>query len=140
MVDYLFDDIFWKFRLFFNPNNETKDSKFLYDISFGLKPRKFEASEDEKLIYDEEDDVSEMYLILEGTVGMGYYVMSQGLSKKQYRLGKYMKEKSFICDYYVCNNKKSEFIILAVTDIKAFSLSKRFLLSNVFVKHPDIAK
>jgi hypothetical protein len=41
-----------------------------------LKPRKFEANDDEKLIYDEEDEVSEMYLILEGTVGIGYYLFS----------------------------------------------------------------
>jgi hypothetical protein len=41
-----------------------------------LKPRKFEATEEEKLIYDEEDEVSEMYLIVEGTVGIGYYLFS----------------------------------------------------------------
>ena len=63
MIHYLFDDIFYKFRFFFN-SQKHKDSKFLYDISFGLKPRK----EDEKLIYDEEDEVSEMYFIQEGTV------------------------------------------------------------------------
>jgi hypothetical protein len=75
MIHYLFDDIFYKFRFFFN-FQEYKDHKFLYDISFGLKPRKFEANDDEKLIYDEEDEVSEMYLILEGTVGIGYYLFS----------------------------------------------------------------
>lgn len=67
MVHYLFDDIFYKFRFFFN-SQEYKDSKFLYDISFGLKPRRLAANEDEKLIYDEEDEVSEMYFIQEGTV------------------------------------------------------------------------
>ena len=67
MIHYLFDDIFYKFRFFFN-SQKYKDSKFLYVISFGLKPRKFEPNEDEKLIYDEEDEVSEMYFIQEGTV------------------------------------------------------------------------
>lgn len=62
MIHYLFDDIFYRFRFFFN-FQEYKDHKFLYDISFGLKPRKFEPTDDEKLIYDEEDEVSEMYLI-----------------------------------------------------------------------------
>jgi len=75
MIHYLFDDIFYSFRFFFN-YSEYKEHKFLYDISFGLKPRKFEATEDEKLIYDEEDEVSEMYLIQEGTVGIGYYLFS----------------------------------------------------------------
>ena len=50
-----------------------------------------------------------------------------------------MKENSFICDYYVCNNKKSEFIFIAVADVKAFSLSKRFILTSIFPKYPEIA-
>jgi len=58
----LFDDIFYRFRLFFN-TQENKDSKFLYDISFGLRPRKYDTSEEERLILDEEDEVSEMYFI-----------------------------------------------------------------------------
>ena len=69
MIHYLFDDIFHNFRFFFN-TQKYKDSKFLYDISFGLKPRRFEANDDEKLIYDEEDEVSEMYFIQEGTVSV----------------------------------------------------------------------
>ena len=67
MIHYLFDDIFYKFRFFFN-SQDYKDSKFLYDVSFGLKPRKFDCTEEDKLIYDEEDEVSEMYFIQEGTV------------------------------------------------------------------------
>lgn len=51
-----------------------------------------------------------------------------------------MKDNSFICDYYVCNNKKSEFIFIAVSEVKAFSLSKRFILQNIFVKYPEIGR
>jgi hypothetical protein len=32
----LFDDIFHSFRLFFNTHKQKRDSKFLYDIAFGL--------------------------------------------------------------------------------------------------------
>jgi potassium voltage-gated channel Eag-related subfamily H protein 8 len=135
---YLFDDIFFTFRLFFN-YNENKDSSFIYDIAFGLRPRKHDASEEEKLILDEEDEVSEMYFIMEGIVGIGYYLMTQGLSKSQYKLGIYMKSKSFICDYYVCFNQKSEFIFMIVQDVKAFSLQKKFLLHEIFPKYPIIA-
>jgi len=39
-----------------------------------------------------------------------------------------MKANSFICDYYVCFNKKAEFIFMVVQEVKAFSLSKKFLL------------
>jgi len=62
MMHYLFDDIIFKFRNFFN-TNENKDSKFLYDICFGLKPAKFDASEHDQLILDEEDVVTDMYFI-----------------------------------------------------------------------------
>lgn len=40
MVHYLFDDVFYKFRSFFN-TIKNENTKFLYDISFGLKPRIF---------------------------------------------------------------------------------------------------
>jgi hypothetical protein len=55
----LFDDIVYKFRSFFF-SMENMDSKFLYDICFGLKPTKFEKKE---LILDEEDEVTHMYFI-----------------------------------------------------------------------------
>lgn len=38
-------------------------------------PRKFETTDEDRIIYDEEDEVSEMYFILEGTVGVGYNMM-----------------------------------------------------------------
>ena len=72
---YLFDDIFYRFRLFFN-TQENKDSKFLYDVAFGLRPRKYDTSEEERLILDEEDEVSEMYFVQEGIVGIGFYLMT----------------------------------------------------------------
>jgi hypothetical protein len=36
---------------------------------------------------DEENEVTDMYFIQEGVVGIGYYMMSQGLSKKQFIIG-----------------------------------------------------
>ena len=80
---YLFDDIFYRFRLFFGNSNQ-KDTKFLYDISFGLRPRQYGSSEQERVILDEENEVNEMYFIMEGIVGIGFYSMTQELSKKQY--------------------------------------------------------
>lgn len=72
IVHYLFDDIFYNFRFFFNPQ-ANKDSKFLYDVAFGLKPRHFSEKEEENVIYDEEEEVLEMYFILNGLVGIGYH-------------------------------------------------------------------
>ena len=61
-----------------------KDTKFLYAICFGLKPARFDAIEndEDKLILDMEEEVSDMYFIMEGQVGIGYYMMTQGLSRK----------------------------------------------------------
>ena len=72
MTNYLFQDVFFRFRSFFN-TVQNKDSKFLYEVSFGFMPRKFDPSEeDDEIIYDVEDEVSEMYFVLGGKVGVGY--------------------------------------------------------------------
>ena len=63
VVHYLFDDIFYNFRFFFNPQ-KYKDSKFLNDVAYGLKPRRFSDETEECVIYDEEEEVLEMYFIV----------------------------------------------------------------------------
>ena len=61
MTNYLFDDILWTFRHFFN-TEDYKDTKFIYDITFGFMPRRFEANNAEDMvIYNEECEVAEMY-------------------------------------------------------------------------------
>lgn len=68
MTSYLFQDIFFNFRQFFK-TFENRDSKFLYDVAFGFMPRKFEENE---IIYDEDDEVPEIYFIIDGEVGIAY--------------------------------------------------------------------
>jgi hypothetical protein len=104
MTKYLFEDIFSRFSRFFNCLENQEESKFLYDISFGLMPRKFETTEEDKLIYDEEDEVPEMYFITEGVVAVGYSLICNGISKKQYRIAKKLKADCIICDHYTVNN------------------------------------
>jgi len=79
MTVYLFSDIFENFNRFFCVDS-TKESKFLFDISFGFMPRKFEPSDEDKMIYDEEDEVPEMYFFNEGTVGIGFSLIANGIS------------------------------------------------------------
>ena len=74
-MHFLFDDIFYNFRSFFKPE-KYKDSKFLFDVAFGLMPRLFVDSEEENIILDEEEDVLEMYFVMQGTVGVGYHLFS----------------------------------------------------------------
>lgn len=63
IVHFLFDDIFYNFSTFFNPE-KFKDSQFLYDVAFGLMPRIFSDKDDENVILDEEEEVLEMYFVL----------------------------------------------------------------------------
>lgn len=142
MTNYLFEDIFYRFRQFFQ-TGENKDSKFLYDISFGFMPRRFVhdlpgTETDESIIYDPDDEVPEMYFIMEGMVGVGYYMpFGRDNPTKCIKLAKYLKEWTFICDYYVIENKKSEFLYKAVREVKAYALQKKHL-REVFKKYPDI--
>lgn len=75
LLNYLYDDVIFKHRLFFL-TTQNKDSKFLYDVCFGFKPAKFENLDHEQLILDEENEVTDLYFIQEGKVGIGYYMMT----------------------------------------------------------------
>lgn len=68
MTNYLFADVFFLFRKFFN-TYKYRDSKFLYEVGFGFLPREFDVGE---IIYEEEDEASEIYFILEGECGISY--------------------------------------------------------------------
>jgi hypothetical protein len=87
LVHFLFDDIFYNFRYFFNPMKH-KDSNFLYDVAYGLMPRQFSDRPDENIILDEEEEVLEMYFIVSGSVGIGYQLYQQPLEKSKFTLVK----------------------------------------------------
>lgn len=84
MTVYLFSDIFSQFKRFFVVGAEN-ETKFMYDIAFGFMPRKFECLHDEdKIIYDEEEEVIEMYFITEGIVGIGFSLIANGYVNDKY--------------------------------------------------------
>lgn len=51
---------------------------------------------------------------------------------------KLFKSRSFICDYYVCNQKKSEFVFQAVKETKCYALTRRFI-DELFKKYPEVS-
>lgn len=105
-----------------------------------MKPSKFSKTPEDRLILDEDDEVTDMYFLTEGKVGIGYYLMSQGLSNDEsHYFGIKLEKHSFICDYYVCFNKKSEFIYMAIENISSYSISKKFLNDEIFPRYPKIA-
>lgn len=71
MTDYLFSDVFGKFDRFFN-KTLIEDKRFLGTFALGLMPRKFDSSDNtDRIIYEEDQEVAEMYFISEGKVGIG---------------------------------------------------------------------
>jgi hypothetical protein len=80
-----------------------------------------------------------MYFCLEGKIGIGFSIFSRGLDGKQYRISKSLKKTFMICDHYVINNKRCEFIYLVMKPIKCFALTKKFLQREIFPRYPEIA-
>jgi hypothetical protein len=140
LTTYIFEDVFHKFMHFFK-TRERKESKFLYDISFGFMPRYFNPNLDneDKIIYGEEDEVPEMYFCLEGKVGIGFSMFARAFESKQFRVSKTLKKNFIICDHYVINNRRSEFLYQVIKPVKCFALTKKFLHNKIFPKYPDIA-
>ena len=88
MTVYLFSDIFKQFKRFFNVDSKQDTHTFLYDCAFGFMPRKFEPTEEDQIIYDEEDEVLEMYFVTEGVVGIGFNLIANGVIDKPYTIAK----------------------------------------------------
>jgi hypothetical protein len=43
-------------------------------------PRKFEPTDEDKMIYDEEEEVPEMYFFNEGVIGIGFSLVANGIT------------------------------------------------------------
>lgn len=139
MSVYLFSDIFKQHKRFFHAGTDN-EARFLYDIAFGFMPRRFEPTEEDRIIYDEEDEVPEMYFIDAGTVGIGFS-LTNGCTTKSHTIALRQPGKQMICDHYVVNNTKSQFIYMAtLRDVKGFALTKQFIHEDIFPKYPEIKK
>ena len=78
-----------------------------------------------------------MYFIQNGEVGAGYKLFDQPLKDRRYEITHLLLSKDFFGDYYVMYNVKAEFCFLAVQDVQALGISKKFLLYNVFSHFGD---
>lgn len=76
---------------------------FLYDVAFGFMPRKFEPTDEDHVIYDEEEEVTEMYFVTDGMVAISYSI-NAGYSVKKCSTAKKLVGSFLICDNYVVNN------------------------------------
>ena len=117
----------------------------MYDVAFGFMPRMFEPEGEDRIIYDEEEEVTEMYFVQDGVINVCYSLIANGITNKQYSKGKtlnsIMNSHVIIGDHYVVNDCKSQFIYMAqVKQMTAFALKKKFLQERVLIKYPDITK
>lgn len=133
---------------------DTPDEmNFLYDVAFGFLPRQFYPNDDDRIIYDEEQDVSEMYFIEEGIIGIAFSLIANGFACANYSIGKrlisglnptscsHTQQNHLICDHYVLNNCKCQFIYMALDrEVRAFALIKSHLHDEVFPKYPEITE
>lgn len=74
MCKFLFQDLFTMsaFKSFFKPGKEFDHNNFLYEISFGFMPRQFKNTADDRYMYEEEVDVTEIYFIIKGDYAIAF--------------------------------------------------------------------
>ena len=86
-------------------------------MCYGLLPRFYSSHEDqERVIYDENDEVSEIIFIQTGEVGVGFKLMNP-LSDNRYELTSNLTQKTYFADYYVLFDVKSEFCYIAKSEV-----------------------
>ena len=140
MVNFLWDDVFYKFRFFFDSAKNT-NSKYLYDIAFGIYPKRFDGTDEDRIIYVEGDNVTEMFLIDEGSIAIGYYLEypeGEEYFRRELHRAIFTKSGTYILDFNVVCNEKSDFVYMAEGIVNCWALSKKFLLGSLFKKYPEI--
>ena len=80
IANYLYNDIFRHFPRFFGEINlqEESHTTLLSELAYGFQPRVFFANEEDRMIYDENQEVAELYFIQEGFIGIGFSQLSSG--------------------------------------------------------------
>jgi hypothetical protein len=138
--DYMFPDIFECHKRFFTTELRM-DSEFMYEISLGFLPRIFKSDDAiDRIIYEEDMEVSEMYFITKGFIGFGYTFWGGKHNQSSIQVAKQQKGRQIICDHYVINKKKSNFFYLALEDTNGYALTRRFLHLKIFSKYKNYFK
>lgn len=114
-----------------------QNDDLIYFITTGLYPRKFKDTIEDRIIYDEYQEVDEMYLIYEGTIGIGYAKPCAGVLELPYKFVKKQKGNQIICDHYVINKQKSQWIYASLEEVCSYALKRSYLHNVIFPKFPD---
>ena len=67
----------------------SADQKFLYALSKGLMPRRFDSNDpSDKIIYEENQEVAEMYFVMQGFIGYAVNQLSDKINQGFYKIAK----------------------------------------------------
>jgi hypothetical protein len=108
VVDYLFHDLFKTNTRLFGEMMHMKE--VLYDVATGLIPRFFDRNEkslEDSIIWDENEQVSELYFIQQGAVRIGFSVISGGVLGQGHVVSMMQDGRTVIGDHYVLNKQRS---------------------------------
>lgn len=82
----MYADIFHGFKRFFN-DDIMAQKEFLNILALGLMPRKFDKYDNlDKIILEENQEVSEMYFIKEGIVGVAINAFANQSTASFYKI------------------------------------------------------
>jgi hypothetical protein len=145
------------FKSFFRAGSDLSPN-FLYEVAFGFMPRQFKANENERYLYNEECDVTEIYFIIRGEYAIAFNSYTkfddnamhakiqdiedlrgpEDMFKNGYLIAQRRQAFGYIGDYYVLSSKRSQFYYVALAQMESYALTKHFLYNTIFKKFPAL--
>ena len=130
LVEYFWHDIFSRYNNFFLYKKfKNVYYKYYYELSFLLMPRLFSKNE---IIYKEEEEVEELYLIMDGLASIGFRKFKNIIHHQTY-----FYSGDHLGVYYCLYNIKSEFECIAKEECKVYGINKIELL-KLLKNYPEI--
>ena len=132
VCNYLFKELFDTFSFFLQPEISL-DQNFLFALSRGLMPRRFDANDQaDRIIYEENQEVAEMYFVMQGFIGYAVNQLSDKINQGFYKIGKKQYGKQIIADHYVVNKVRSRYIYIALKESHCYCLTRKFMHRVLF--------
>ena len=130
LVEYFWYDIFSKYNNFLL-YRKYRDVyyKFYYELSFLLMPRFYSKDE---IIYNADEEVEELYLLMDGVASMGY---SKYKNIIHHKTNIFSGEHLGV--YYCLYNVNAEFECIAIEDCKLYGINKIEFL-KLLKDYPEI--
>lgn len=120
-----------------NKKDDLMEPSFLYHFTCGLQPRMFDSKDNlDKIIFEEEAEVSEMYFFQTGQIGIAINQLSQKSSSGFFQVVQRRNGHQLIADHYIINNKRSNFIYIALESCHGYGISKKYVHS-ILDSYPD---